>query len=91
MGFYIRKQPVPPTIEAWQLTPDTLKFLAKWCNGSIKGTKLPVEEQVIDIWDSFYDCEIRAEMGDYIIKHYGYFSVMTSDKFVLIYQELKEK
>ena len=59
-----RKKPV--VIEAYQLRPDNIKTLEEWCGGSIKGTSLPVELQCIDI--QTLEGEMRAEMGDWIIR-----------------------
>jgi hypothetical protein len=63
MSFY-RKKPV--VIEAYKLTVPNIEFVANWCNGSIKGIALPEEEQVIDI--QTLEGEMRAEIGDYVIK-----------------------
>jgi hypothetical protein len=63
MGKY-RKKPV--VVEANQLTINNISFLESWCGGSIKGIKLPIEERVIDI--QTLEGEMRANMGDYIVK-----------------------
>lgn len=55
-----RKKPV--IVEARLLTENNIVSVEKWCGGSIKGTKLPV----IDI--QTLEGEMRAEMGDWIIK-----------------------
>ena len=59
-----RKKPV--VIEAQQLTAVNLEFVEAWCKGSIKGTVLPREERVIDIFT--LEGEMRADIGDWIIK-----------------------
>lgn len=59
-----RKKPV--VIEAYQLNTDNIQFLESWCKGSIKGTALPLDQQCIDIWT--LEGEMRAEMGDWIIR-----------------------
>lgn len=59
-----RKKPV--VIEAHQLTPDNIHWIELWCKGSIRGTRLPVEEQVVETHT--LEGEMRAEMGDYVIK-----------------------
>ena len=63
MGKF-RKKPV--VIEARQLTYLNINTLEQWCGGSIKGTKLPLGEQCIDI--QTLEGEIRASMGDWIIQ-----------------------
>lgn len=63
MAFY-RKKPV--VIMAMQLTVDNIHDVEAWCGGSIKGVKLPPAEQCIDI--QTLEGEMRAEMGDYIIR-----------------------
>ncbi|MFM6927003.1 MAG: hypothetical protein ACKOX6_00975 [Bdellovibrio sp.] len=80
-----RKKPV--VIEARQLTPDNIRTLESWCNGSIKGIRLPVEEQVIDIQTR--EGEMRADMGDWIIKGVkGEFYPCKPDIFQLTYEEV---
>lgn len=59
-----RKKPV--VIEARRLTVESIEDVEAWCNGSIKGTALPRKQQVIDIWT--LEGEMRADMGDWIIK-----------------------
>jgi hypothetical protein len=59
-----RKKPV--VIEAYQLRPNNIETLEQWCGGSIKGTLLPVVHQCIDI--QTLEGEMRAEMGDWIIR-----------------------
>ena len=59
-----RKRPV--VVEARRLTLDNLEELEAWCGGAIKGLKLPVEERCIDI--QTLEGEMRADMGDWIIK-----------------------
>jgi hypothetical protein len=63
MAFY-RKRPV--VVEARNLTVHNIVDLERWCGGSIKGTKLPPEQQVIDIHT--LEGEMRANMGDWIIR-----------------------
>lgn len=59
-----RKKPV--VIEAEKLSVTNIDRLEEWCRGSIKGTKLPKDMQVIDIQTN--EGEMRASMGDWIIK-----------------------
>lgn len=48
------------------MTVESLETVAAWCKGSIKGVALPIEDQVIDIYT--LEGEMRADMGDWIIK-----------------------
>lgn len=59
-----RKKPVE--IEAHQLTVENINQLAHWCKGHVKGTKLPVKDQCIEI--QTLEGEMEANIGDYIIK-----------------------
>ena len=78
-----RKKPV--VIEANELTTDSIERLEKWCNGNIKGISLPIEKRCIDIWT--LEGEMRADMGDYIIKGIqGEFYPCKPDIFELTYE-----
>lgn len=59
-----RKKPV--VIEAVQLTVENLEVVEAWCNGSIKGLKLPREQQRIDI--QTLEGEMSATIGDFVIR-----------------------
>ncbi len=59
-----RKRPV--VIDAEQLSEDNLEVLEQWCRGSIKGIAMPRSKRAIDI--QTYEGEMRAEIGDWIIK-----------------------
>jgi hypothetical protein len=50
----------------FQLTPENIEQVAQWCNGSIKGMKLPIEKRCIDFQTPAG--EIRAEMWEWIVK-----------------------
>lgn len=81
-----RKKPV--VIEAHKLTPDNIEFLEPWCGGSIKGIGLPVNERCIDI--QTLEGEMRAEMGDYIIKGVkGEFYPCKPDIFEMTYEPVE--
>ena len=72
------------TLEAFQLREDNIEQLEKWCNGSIKGTKLHVSERCIDIQTD--SGEQRAEMGDWIIKGPSDFYPCRPDVFEVLYE-----
>jgi len=59
-----RKKPV--VVEARKLTIMNMVAIEEWCGGQIKGTKLPLEERVIDIHT--LEGEVRADIGDHIIQ-----------------------
>lgn len=81
-----RKKPV--VIEAHKLTPDNIEFLEPWCGGSIKGIRFPVNERCIDI--QTLEGEMRAEMGDYIIKGVkGEFYPCKPDIFEMTYEPVE--
>lgn len=63
MTTFIKKSQV---VEARRLTADNMCELEVWCGGSIKGTRLPLEERVIDI--QTLEGERRACIGDWIIQ-----------------------
>lgn len=56
----------PISVEAYQLTTDNLDYIENWCNGQIKGTRLPLIDRVIAIYTE--DGEYQAAISDYIIK-----------------------
>lgn len=61
----IKEYKLKKLVKAVQLTEHNLIKVENWC-GSIKGIALPENERVIDI--QTYSGEIRAEVGDFIIK-----------------------
>lgn len=78
-----RKKPV--VIEARQLVLENIMSLEQWCGGSIKGIKLPIEQRCIDI--NTLEGEMRAEMGDWIIKGIkGEFYPCKPDIFEMTYE-----
>jgi hypothetical protein len=82
-----RKKPV--IIEAFQLKPNNLEELEQWCGGSIKGIKLPKEQQCIDI--QTLEGEMRADINDYIIKGIkGEFYPCKPDIFEATYEKVKQ-
>ncbi len=77
-----------PIVEAGLLSTDNIEAVAKWCNGSIKGTSLPVHQQVVEWWCPSGE-EITAEIGDYVVKFSdGYCSKMEPDRFHALYEEV---
>ncbi len=78
-----RKKPV--VIEAEKLCTHNISEIEKWCGGSIKGISLPIYERCIDI--QTLEGEMRAEMGDWIIKGIkGEFYPCKPDIFELTYE-----
>lgn len=76
-------------VEAVLLSTDNIKEVERWCKGSIKGTSLPVHEQVIEMYTPD-DGEVTAEIGDMVVKFSdGYCSKMNVDRFHELYQEAK--
>lgn len=62
----VKKYKLKKSVIAVQLTEYNLIEVENWCGGSIKGIALPENQRVIDI--QTYSGEIRAEVGDFIIK-----------------------
>jgi len=80
---------LPIVIEAEQLSELNILRLEKWCGGSVKGVKLPIKEWCIDI--QTLEGEMRADMGDYIIKGIkGEFYPCKPDIFEASYEEVTE-
>ncbi len=77
-------------VEARLLTEDNINELEKWTEGSIKGTKLPIKDRVLDIWDTFTDSELRVNMGEVIVYCAGTkrWEVYTLDQFNMLFEEL---
>ena len=83
MGFY-RKKPV--IIEARQLCTYNMEHIEDWCGGRIRGTKLPVQDRIIQI--DTLEGEMEAKIGDWIIKGLkGEFYPCKPEIFELSYDE----
>lgn len=81
-----RKKPI--VIEAEQLNSGNIFVLEKWCGGSIRGTALPIINRCIDI--ETLEGEMRAEMGDWIIKGVkGEFYPIKNEIFIETYDKLE--
>lgn len=67
----------PKPIEAMQLTPGNIEFVAAWCNGLIKPygvTKVVLINSTLK--------SVAVHMTDYILKHYnGVFTVCPMSMF----------
>lgn len=59
-----RKKPV--VIEACQITLDNLEEVELWCDGSLRGIKLPRTHWELEI--NTLEGTMRATLGDWIIK-----------------------
>ena len=80
-----RKRPV--VIEAVFVCMDNLEEAAKWCGGDVKGIKLPLVEQEIEI--NTLEGDMRACVGDWIIKGVkGEFYPCKNDIFQTTYDEV---
>lgn len=81
-----RKKPI--VIEARQFTVTDLHeqcALADWCSGKLRGTMLPAEERVIQIYT--LEGEMEAHFGDWIIKGVrGEFYPCKPDIFTMTYE-----
>lgn len=53
---------------AKRVTPETVDHIATWCNGSVKGVRLPANERCIDFITAEDGEETRAEIGDWVVK-----------------------
>ena len=73
-------------VEAFQVTVDNMVFLEHWCGGSIKGTKLPYKDRVIEIESEDYS--FRAGVGAWIVRMESCFMVLTDTTFHLRYREI---
>lgn len=60
-------------------TVNELEEFETWVNGSIKGTKLPLDERVIDFYQD--DREHRVEWGDVVFKTGSVFVVLKQNVF----------
>lgn len=80
-----RKKPV--VVEARQLTEANIVAIERWSGGSIKGTKLPTYKQEIEIYTLAHG-EMRAAMGDWVIKEDGCFTTMEDKFFHQTYEKI---
>jgi hypothetical protein len=56
------------TIHAMQLTEDNHDLISKYCNGSIRGTKLPPSERIVQFY--FDDAEHEINVGDWLVLYF---------------------
>lgn len=54
--------------EAVQVTTGNLEEVAEWCGGSVRGTKLPAEDRVVQWYSFFNDCQYACGIGGYVVK-----------------------
>ncbi len=84
MAKYRKK---PMVIEAFQINKENIHKIEQWCGGSIKGVKLPITEQCIDI--QTLEGEMRANFGDYVIQEVkGEFYPCKPDIFEQTYEKV---
>lgn len=83
-----RKKPV--VIEARRFEANEIHeqfALAEWCNGKLRGTMLPPEQRLIEIYT--LEGEMDARVGDWIIKGVkGEFYPCKPDIFEVTYEEI---
>jgi hypothetical protein len=83
---FFRKKPV--VIEARRLGEDFQHEVADWCHGKLLGVLLPPGSRAILI--STLEGEMRAEIGDYIIKGIqGEFYPCKPDIFQATYEQVE--
>lgn len=76
-------------IHAVRVSTETLEIVADWCNGSIKGIKLPRSNREIEFWSAGRQSEMRAANGDYIVKlGPNTFEVFPSGMFHAIFKDI---
>jgi hypothetical protein len=82
-----RKKPV--VVEARQFTlhdAEHPESLETWCNGRVRGTKLPASERIIQI--DTLEGEMEGKIGDWIIRGVkGEFYPCKPDIFAATYEE----
>lgn len=73
--------PVTPTVEAVRYTVENAEALERWCNGRLRGTRLPPEERIIQ-FDDLDGHENVCEIGDWVVKRPdGRFARFTDAEF----------
>lgn len=78
-------------IEAIMISTETLEIAERWCNGSIKGTKLPRNERVVEFWCPYRETEMIAQQGDYIVKlANGAFDVYPRALFQYLFEDIDD-
>ena len=86
MAHYRKKLIV---IEAHQLSFGNINWVADWCDGQVKGIKLPIEDRCLDIYT--LEGEMRADMHDWVIKGVkGEFSPCKPNIFEQTYEKVEE-
>jgi hypothetical protein len=81
----------PLIVEARQFTLADAKqpeSIEAWCNGRVRGTKLPAAERIIQI--DTLEGEMEGKVGDWIIRGVkGEFYPCKPDIFAATYEEVK--
>jgi hypothetical protein len=70
--------------EAEHVTPENLDAVAAWCNGAVKGTRLPAEQREIELKVHSGEWE-RAVVGNWIVKESGIFTIYPDDVFQVLF------
>ncbi len=86
MGTIKKYRPKEVFVAAVQVTVDNLEQVATWCNGAVKGIKLPRSMQCVDVWSDGE--ERRADVGDFVVRTLtdGY-RVYSEEEFYSMYEE----
>lgn len=74
-------------VEVEQVTEDNMPRLESWCNGSIKGTKLQPKDREIEFYSRLVDMELRASVGDFIVKFSDKHFVVVSQQYIDLHYE----
>lgn len=78
-------------VNAVMVTSETLEIAAEFCNGTIKGTKLPRDQRAIDFFCPYRQTEMRAENSDYIVKYSDkIFDVMPKEMFRALFEDIDD-
>lgn len=79
-------------LDAVQVTKDNLEAVAAWCGGSVRGTKLPKSEQVIEWYNPLFpDHPTIASVGDWIVRDENGAHWFNSMMFVSYFEPVRAK
>lgn len=84
-----RYERLPQEVNAIEVTEENLYSIAKWVKGVIKNTELKKSLQIIDFYNKEKQCEIRIQIGHFVIKKENQqFEVMSEKEFNETYRRI---
>ena len=55
-------------VDAVKVTEENLEEVALLCKGSVRGTKLPPKDRIIEFHNKLYDSTLHVNVGEWLMK-----------------------